>query len=808
METKSRFNIRRKVLLILYAVLSLALIGNFVISGQIFESFQVKAFNNEAFATARGLQTNINSLIAKSFLPYTDIVNCEPLLEDFVESNEQVLYTYTTDVKGALLYKSHQVVGNGIDSALLETYVMQGQEKCIDDKQKGILYYILPLQEEIEVDDKEVLSPVGVLVVAYPRTCITEPLVKLYINNAILAAITFSLSFSLIFLFLTKWITKPLQMLDEAIRKVEKTGFERNNLDIKANDEIGQITRSFNDMLGKLAVTTVSKEYVDSILLNMSEALFVIDLDMRIEKVNDAALKLLGYEQKEIQGQPMDQLYIRMIDDPYAKENIQNLFEQDSLRNNEIEFVNKAGNSISVSINWSAIKDDKGRICKYVCTARDITELKKAQSIVMYQANYDQLTGLSNRYNLEKCIEKVLNDTTKNHFFIEIDLDRFKVVNDTCGHAAGDELLKQIAYMLKSVVGDMNTVARLGGDEFAIIMYNTDRCQMIALMDNLLQENQRFNFIWEGKSFQVGMSIGAFEICQAGLERMTVLAAADRACYIAKMNGGNRLHVYTEADKELGDGAEEISMISILIDAFESNRFFLQYQPILSACDSTAIKGYEVLLRLRTKDGMVLEPGAFLSTAERYHKLYELNQYMIHEFCKTYFEQKDKLGFGQAVQFQMSIYHETIHAEQFCDFVENEIREYKIPRGTICFEVSEGDIVANFVETAALANRLTELGCRLAINHVGCGMPSSAYLKKITVDSIKISDALIRSMADSLIDKAFVKSIHEIAGLLNVQTVAEGVDTLVVLQKVQELGIDFVQGNQIMKPGSFEEIVR
>ncbi len=780
-------------MLILYAVLSLTLVGNFVISAENVESFQVKAFNNEAFATARGLQTNLNSLIEKSFLPYTDIVNCESLLDHFVESNTQVLYTYTTDTQGNVLYTSRQAVTNGLSKSILANNVIQAKEDCVDDELNGILYYILPLQEVVEVNSIEELSVVGVLVVAYPRTCITEPLVKLYINNAILVGITFVLSFMLIFMSLTKWVTKPLQMLDKAIRKVSKKGFEGNSLDIISNDEIGQITQSFNDMLSQLAMTTVSKEYVDSILLNMSEALFVFDVDKHIEKVNDAALNLLGYSLDELQGQTLDFLYSKVIDNPYEKEHFIQCIESGISRNNEIEFINKEGACISLSVNWSVIKDEAGNVNKYVCTARDITELKQAQSIVMYQANYDQLTGLSNRYNLENSIEKILEDKGKNHFFIMIDLDKFKLVNDLGGHAAGDELLKQISFMLKRIVGEENLVARLGGDEFAVIMYDTERSQMTMRMEKLLSENKGFSFVWEGKSFKVGMSIGAYEINQDGLDKMAIMVAADRACYIAKMNGGNRLHIYSDADKELQEGEDEISMISILVDAFEKNRFFLEYEPMISLQDFNAVQKYEVLLHLQTKEGKVLGAGAFLSTAERYHKLCVLNQWIIHEFCRTYHDNKEKLWDGKQVQFHIDIFNETISSEQFCEFIEEELQKYAIPASVICFDIAEGDLISNFVEVAKFVKKIKEIGCSFCVDNIGYGMPSCTYLKNLPADIIKINGALINGMVDSAIDEAVVKSIQEIASLLNMQTVANEVDTPIILEKVRELGIDFAQ---------------
>lgn len=282
MTIKKTFNIRNKILLILCVVLSLTIVGNFVISGEIFQNAQIEAFDNEAFATARGLQTNINSLIEKSFLPYTEIINCEPLLDSFVEKNTNVLYVYTTDIEGKALYTSVKVEFPFINSEKLAYNAKCGIEECIDDKEHGKLHYILPLYKIEVTDDGNSISNVGVLVVVYPRTCITDPLNRLYSNNAVIATITFALSLFLTFLFITQWVTQPLQKLDEAILNVSNKGLdEERMLDIKTNDEIGQIAQSFNDMISQLEATTVSKNYINSILFNMTEALYVIDSDKK-----------------------------------------------------------------------------------------------------------------------------------------------------------------------------------------------------------------------------------------------------------------------------------------------------------------------------------------------------------------------------------------------------------------------------------------------------------------------------------------------------------------------------------------------
>lgn len=789
-----RVNLRRKVLLILCVVLSLTIIGNFVISAGIVEKAQVSAFDREAFATTRGLQININNIIEKSFLPYTDIVNCEPVLDSFVENNEYVLYTYTTDANGAILYSSENAVEDGISSEELGKIVASGTEERIEDKKNEILYYILPLYSKNEVRDNVEVSQVGILVVAYPRTCITDPLNRLYAYNAVLASITFSCSFLLIFLLLTKWVTRPLQMLDEAIQKVSKKGFEGNSLNIRTNDEIGQITQSFNDMLEKLAVTTVSQNYVNSILLNMSEALFVIDKDKCIEKVNDAATNLLGYERNEMQGQLVDLLYAENEDNPFKKDNFIDVIADGISRNRETEFVDKNGKNISVSVNWSTIKDGAGNISKYVCTARDITDIKKAQSIVMYQANYDQLTGLSNRYNLVRSINKMLCDTNKKHVFIVIDLDKFKMVNDICGHSAGDKLLKQIAYMLRNAVDEYHLVARLGGDEFAIIMYDTDINQATEAMERLLKNVRSFSFMWGGKAFDIGMSIGAFEINQDGLDELTVFNAADRACYVAKKEGGNRLHVYTDEDEEIAE-TEEASMISIITEAFENNGFFLEYQSIMPLDDKDEVNMYEVLLRLRTKEGDVLVPEVFWSAVERYNKLLLLDKWVIHNFCKNYHKNAEKLLSGNQAQFNINLSRESLSSEQVFEFICQEFEKYEILPNSVCFGVAENCVISNLEDATTFINKLKDIGCKFAINNFGVGISSFMYLRLLPVDTIKINGGVIGEIDKSQVDLTIVKSINEIAHLLNITTIAECVQNKNILEKVRDLGIDYAQSN-------------
>ena len=804
---KLKINIRNKVLLILIAAISLTILGNFFISGEIFKKAQVEAFNKEAFATSKGLQTNINTLIEKSFLQYKEIINFQTLLDNFVINNENILYTYATDENGVVLHASEGAVLDGIGTDRLMQSVMAAREEYIEDIENETLYYILPLYDKTKLDDKNVGMAVGVLVVAYPRSCIIDPLKRLYAYNTILVGFTYVFLFTLIFLFLTKWITQPLQMLDEVIQSVSKRGVTRENaLNIKSNDEIGQIAKSFNDMIEQLEATTVSRNYINSILVNMSEALFVIDVDKRIEIVNDAAINMLGYDREKLQGQIVNYIYANAMDNPLMRSDISIITEHD-LRNIETEFVTADGGKIAVSVNWSTINDEKGNIYKYVCTARDITDIKKAQSIVLYQTNYDELTGLYNRYNLEKNIEKVICDSGKSHFFLVIDLDRFKMVNDICGHAVGDKLLKQMAYMIKLAMGEDNMVARLSSDEFAVILYDTNEAEMIKIVDNLLEEIRNFNFVWEDKAFNIGMSIGAYEINKSGVDRITIFSSADRACYLAKKNGGNRLHIYTDQDSELIEREEEASMMPVIVDAFEKNRFFLMYQPIVTADDENIICAYEVLVRIKAKDGTLLLPKVFLPAAERYNMLLSIDKWVIHSFCKNYHFNIKRFA-HEKMQFNINISRESIMTEHFYEYVAKEIEKYNIPAGVLCFEISESCAMTLFLEVTNLVKKLKIIGCNIAIDNFGMGMSSFMYLKDLLVDTIKIDGRLINEILKTSTDMTVVKSINDIAHLSNIKTVAECVESIEVLEKVRELGIDYVQGLEIDRPGEINEFYK
>lgn len=508
----------------------------------------------------------------------------------------------------------------------------------------------------------------------------------------------------------------------------------------------------------------------------------------------------MGYTQDELKGQSIGLLYVKENDNPFVNEHYQNLIENNKFRNFETEFKDKNDNIIAVSVSWSSIRDDDGRVTNFVCTARDITEIKKAQSIIMYQANHDELTGLCNRYNLENSIERILNDKDKQHVYVVIDLDKFKIVNDVCGHTAGDKLLKQIAYMIKNLVGESHMVARTGGDEFAIMFYDTHIQEALKIIEELLRTVHNYNFVWDDKVFNVGMSIGAYVIDNDVPDRMKVVKSADKACYIAKRKGGNCVHVFSESDMTENGVVDEESISQVVMEAFENNRFFLVYQPIAKSGNTAEVCRFEVLVRLITKDGNVLKPGAFLTTAERYNKLCVLDKWVIHNFCMSYDEITKNVNLNKNVRFHINLTKESLNTEGFFEYICNELTTYNVPAEAICFEITENCAVSNLEDVTNFMKKLIKTGCEFAIDNFGCGMSSFMYLRLLPIDMVKIDGSFISEIGNSEVDFAVVKSINEIAHLLNIKTVASWVENEEILEKVKEIDVDYIQGYEIKEP--------
>ena len=427
-----------------------------------------------------------------------------------------------------------------------------------------------------------------------------------------------------------------------------------------------------------------------------------------------------------------------------------------------------------------------------------------------YQASHDALTALVNRQEFERRLKRVIATAETNgaeHALCYLDLDQFKVINDTCGHQAGDELLRQLGEMLTKRIRGRDTLARLGGDEFGVLMEHCSLAQAQRVANGLREAIKGFRFVWEGRSFDVGVSIGLVPITENSGSIPNILSVADRACYAAKDKGRNRVHVYQEGDTELARRHGEMQWVSRIPRALEEHRFHLFCQPIVPLVAGLSEgEHHELLVRMEDEEGRLVEPGAFLPAAERYNLSVKIDRWVTGE-AFAWFMRNPKRVRGLFL-CAINLSGRSLGDEEFLEFIIQRFRDTKMPPSKICFEITETAAIANLVTATRFMQRLKKLGCRFALDDFGSGLSSFAYLKNLPVEFLKIDGMFVRNIVDNPIDLAVVRSINEIGQAMGKKTIAEHVENAAILEKLKlpGIGVDYAQGFGIARPRSIEDV--
>ncbi|MCB1743842.1 MAG: EAL domain-containing protein [Gammaproteobacteria bacterium] len=442
----------------------------------------------------------------------------------------------------------------------------------------------------------------------------------------------------------------------------------------------------------------------------------------------------------------------------------------------------------------------------FVKSYTDITETHRLSERLLYQARHDSLTDLLNRREFEACLRRVLDDCVDRggeHAVCFLDLDQFKIINDTCGHAAGDELLRQLGRMLSTCVRETDSLARLGGDEFAVLLNDCDGIHARRLALELRDAVEAFRFSWRGKLFRVGVSIGVVPVNAHSGTVNEVLSAADTACYAAKDQGRNRVHVHTENDTELSIRQGEMHWALRLQQAIDDDRLCLVCQPI-HALSATAERGehYELLVRLLDEDGSLIGPDKFLPAAERYSLIGALDRWVVKRALSILGDDPRALARLSACAINLS--GQSLGDDEFLDFITDAIRASGVPADKIVFELTETAAISNLGTATHFMQSLKRIGCRFALDDFGSGLSSFAYLKNLPVDFLKIDGMFVKDIVDDPIDMALVNSINEIGHVMGKRTIAERVENEAVLNRLRQMGVDYVQGYLIGKPRPFQ----
>ncbi|HWW30926.1 MAG TPA: EAL domain-containing protein [Steroidobacteraceae bacterium] len=540
----------------------------------------------------------------------------------------------------------------------------------------------------------------------------------------------------------------------------------------------------------------------------MGESVLTVDADGRIDYINHAAELLLGQNFDQVVGKSfaevaslVDENDRRSLGDPVRK--ALNTGGRVTMGRRAVLVPANAGPERSVEISVTPLRFDGKEISGLVLVLHDTSELRGLTRQMTYQASHDALTGLVNRREFERRLQEAMDSAQTGdiaHALCYLDLDRFKVVNDTCGHTAGDNMLREIASLIRDAVRDSDTVGRIGGDEFALLLVGcpVDKARQIA--DNVVRSVNDYRFVWKDKIFNVGISIGLVEIGRGGGAIEDIMNAADSACYVAKKDGGSHVHVYSAREEASARHSGEIRWLQKLQVALRDNKFELYYQPIVHA-RAGGISGpaLEVFVRLAGENGEPTAPSTdFIRAAERYRLMPHVDRWVVQAVLAALGRGGLKLPPGRSVA--INIAGQTLGDAEFLEFVVDCFDHTGASPGDICFEVTESSVVSNLDHAKRFIAVLHGMGCEFALDDFGSGLSSFSTLKTLPMDYLKIDGSFIKNLAGDAVNRAMVSAMIELSRSLNFRVVAEHVEDQLSLDTVTGMGIDFVQGFLVGRP--------
>lgn len=594
---------------------------------------------------------------------------------------------------------------------------------------------------------------------------------------------------------------------------------KRNHRTFTLDDEV--LSMSFADAFAQTLIrfrkTLVSQGAQEALFLDhqraqvtlesIADAVITIDSQGRIDYLNPLAEELIGTTQSQAQGKSLEKVAC-LLDEESRSHVIRDIaawLAQEPVESRSCTALlqDARDQELIVQTSIAPLRDSQDRIFGAVLVLRDITPLRALASQLSYQATHDALTGLINRREFEVRLRQALDDVCQNnthHVLCYLDLDQFKVVNDTCGHLAGDKLLRQLATLLQGRIREADCLGRLGGDEFGVLLLGCHLDQARGIAESLRILIRDFRFNWKGKTFQLGVSIGLVPLARGsgGLEE--VLSAADTACYVAKDQGRDRIHTYRLDDCIVERHHGEMQWVTRIQQAFEESRFLIYYQPIRALNKEEHLCHGEVLLRMKGEDESLIPPMAFIPAAERYRLMSALDRWVI----SNTFIALEEHPIGQAL-IGINLSGQSVCDELFLKFVIEQLQRSPVNPRMICFEITETAAVANFDSAIRFIRALKEIGCRFALDDFGSGLSSFNYLKNLPVDYLKIDGSFVKDMVDDPVDYAMVEAIHKVGKVMGLKTIAEFVENEAILEKLRGIGVDYVQGLIIGGPRPFHK---
>jgi len=554
------------------------------------------------------------------------------------------------------------------------------------------------------------------------------------------------------------------------------------------------------------------KEQALVTLQSIGEAVITMDKDGHIQYLNPIAESLTDWQQSLAKGQPID-MVLKLINEQSLEQIINPialcLRRQETINiNDNLALRSRKGHQYSIELTTAMIKDEADDVSGLILAFKDVSNQRKLAHDLSYQATHDVLTGLVNRREFEQRLTRAIkssSNVTNQHVLCYLDLDQFKVVNDTAGHRAGDELLKQISQLIKENIRSRDTLARIGGDEFGLILENCPINRANEIVETLIYELRNYRFVWQDDIFTVGLSVGIAPITKNITSSEHLLSRADLACYTAKEQGRNRSHIFDDSNNEPAQKYSEILRAAGLSNALEKDQFRLFCQPIYSIKQGERrISSYEILVRLVDDNGELIMPGSFIPAAERYGLMAEVDRWVI----KNALEQFALGHLGKKnTRIAINLSGNSLNDDGLQDYVESQLNEFSVDPSSICFEITETAAIHNINQAIKFIKALKSKGCWFALDDFGSGLSSFSYLQKLPIDYLKIDGSFVRDIVTNAVDRAMVVAIKEIGHTMGINIIAEYAESEAVISELKTIGVDYAQGYALQKPVELNAIL-